>query len=295
MIVTGEIPAVRVARWSNPTLSWGVVPTMGFLHEGHLSLVRRARVENDRVGASVFVNPTQFAPDEDLDTYPRSLAQDLELLAAEGVDLVFTPIPSTMYPEGFQTSVTVEELARPLEGASRPSHFQGVATVVAKLFNIFQPNRAYFGQKDAQQAAVIRQMVIDLDFYLEVVVCPIVREDDGLAMSSRNVKLNHEQRQAATVLYRALQAAAERLRQGETSGEKLRELMRRVVGAESLASLDYASVADPLSLLELDHVEGKALLSLAVFFDAVRLIDNVLVETPTTAGSKNQSRLERGK
>ena len=295
MIVTGEIPAVRVARWSNPTLSWGVVPTMGFLHEGHLSLVRRARVENDRVGVSVFVNPTQFAPDEDLDTYPRSLAQDLELLAAEGVDLVFTPIPSTMYPEGFQTSVTVEQLARPLEGASRPSHFQGVATVVAKLFNIFQPNRAYFGQKDAQQAAVIRQMVVDLNFNLEVVVCPIVREDDGLAMSSRNVKLNHEQRQAATVLYRALHAAAERLRQGETSGEKLRELMRSVVGAESLASLNYASVADPLSLLELDHVEGKALLSLAVFFDAVRLIDNVLVETPTTAGSKNQSRLERGK
>lgn len=292
MIVTGEISTVRSVRWENSILSWGLVPTMGFLHEGHLSLVRRARAENDRVGVSIFVNPTQFAPGEDLDTYPRSLDEDLESLTTEGVDLVFTPVTSTMYPEGFQTIVAVEQLAVYLEGASRPSHFRGVTTVVAKLFNIFQPNRAYFGQKDAQQAVIIRQMVADLDFQLEVVVCPIVREDDGLAMSSRNVKLNPEQRQAATVLYRALQTASDRFRQGERSGDRLRESMRRTVGAEPPARLDYASVADPSSLVELDKISDQALLSLAVFFDTVRLIDNMIVTLPTTAGSKSRSRPE---
>jgi pantoate--beta-alanine ligase len=294
MIVTPEILAVRSARWANTNLCWGLVPTMGFLHEGHLSLVRRAQAENDRVGVSIFVNPTQFAPNEDLDSYPRSLDRDLELLGSEGVDLVFTPVPSTMYPEDFQTSVAVEQLSLPLEGASRPTHFQGVATVVAKLFNIFQPNRAYFGQKDAQQAVVIRQMATDLNFQLEVVICPIVREADGLAMSSRNVNLKPEQRQAATVLFRALRAAADRFDQGERSGDRLREFMRRTVGAEPLARLDYASVADPLSLVELDLIGDQALLSLAVFFDTVRLIDNMIVEVPITAGSKTRSRPQRG-
>jgi pantoate--beta-alanine ligase len=281
VIVTGEISAVRATRWKEPYLGWGLVPTMGFLHEGHLSLIRRARAENDRLGVSVFVNPTQFAPGEDLDTYPRDFTRDLELLASEGVDLVFAPTnPGTMYPEGFQTTVTVEQLALPLEGASRPTHFQGVATVVAKLFNIFQPSRAYFGQKDAQQTVIVRRMAADLNFHLEVVICPIVREDDGLALSSRNVKLDREQRQAATVLYRALQAATGKLHEGERDGDRLRELMRHTVASEPLAKLAYVSVADSLSLVELDYIEQEALFSLAVFFGTVRLIDNMLVEPP---------------
>ena len=290
MIVTAEMSAVRTARWKDPKLTWGFVPTMGFLHEGHLSLVKRARAENERLGVSIFVNPIQFAPNEDLESYPRSMDRDLELLAAEGADLVFTPLPATIYPEGFQTTVTVERLTLPLEGASRPTHFQGVCTVVAKLFNIFQPDLAYFGQKDAQQVAVIRRMTADLNFNLDIVVCPIVREADGLAMSSRNVKLGREQRLAATVLYRALQAASDRLLEGEQSGDRLRELMRLTVGSEPLARLDYASVADPLTLAELDLIEGEALLSLAVYFDTVRLIDNMLVEPSTIADSKTPSR-----
>ncbi len=250
---------------------------MGYLHEGHLSLVRRARAECDHVGVSLFVNPTQFGPNEDLSRYPRDLERDLRLLQAEGVDLVWTPSPEIVYPPGFQTWVTVEDVSRPLEGAHRPGHFRGVATVVAKLFNAFTPDRAYFGQKDAQQVVVIRRMARDLNFPLEIVVCPTVREPDGLAMSSRNAYLNPEERQAATVLHRALTAACEAWQHGERDGEALRALMQSILAAEPLANPEYVSVADPDTLEELERVEGRALLSLAVRIGRTRLIDNVLL------------------
>jgi len=277
MNVTNSIKQVRAQRWSEPGQEWGLVPTMGYLHEGHLSLVRRARAENDRVAVSIFVNPTQFAPSEDLAAYPRDIERDLELLRHEEVDLVLVPDEAEMYPAGFQTTVTVAHVTRPLEGAARPTHFQGVATVVAKLFNIFQPTRAYFGQKDAQQAVVIRRMASDLDFNLEVVVCPIVREQDGLAMSSRNVRLTEQQRGAATVLRHALVEAQDRFAGGEASADVLRETMTRTIRMEPLARLDYISVADPDTLEELAVVDGRALLSGAVFFGDVRLIDNILL------------------
>lgn len=278
MIVTEEIITVRSVRWNDPALSWGLVPTMGYLHEGHLSLVRRARAENDRVGVSIFVNPTQFGPSEDLSTYPRALERDISLLKAEGADLVFTPTDERMYPPDFQTKVTVTKVSRPLEGASRPTHFQGVTTVVAKLFNIFQPHRAYFGQKDAQQTVVLRQMVRDLNFNLEMVICPTVREPDGVAMSSRNAYLSPEERAAAPVLYRALTEAREAYKRGERSGRKLRRLMEATIVSEPLARLEYASAADPLTLDELDEIQQGVLLSLAVFIGPTRLIDNLLLE-----------------
>src|SRR5512140_379911 len=206
MQVISTIEEFRKAKATLPG-SWGLVPTMGFLHEGHLSLVKRAHAENDHVAVSIFVNPTQFGPNEDLAAYPRDLPRDLEMLRQAGADLVWTPTPEVMYPPNFQTWGTVEEVTRPLEGGMRPGHFRGVATVVAKLFNAVQPDRAYFGQKDAQQVAVIRRMLADLNFNLEVVVCPIVREPDGLAMSSRNTYLDPQERQAALVLSKALEAA----------------------------------------------------------------------------------------
>lgn len=279
MIVSGSIEEVRKVRNQDKDLTWGLVPTMGYLHDGHLSLVRRARSENDRVAASIYVNPTQFAPGEDLDSYPRALDRDLDLLQAEGVDLVFTPTDSIMYPPGFQTYVTVKEISKMLEGSSRPTHFQGVTTVVAKLFNIIQPNRAYFGQKDAQQAVVLKQMVRDLNFGIEMVICPIVREADGLAQSSRNKYLNEEQRPGANVLYRALLAAESAFQNGEQSGEKLRQIMQQTIAQEPQAKIDYVSVADPDSLVEVDVVTKGALFSMAVFFGKTRLIDNILVES----------------
>lgn len=256
----------------------GLVPTMGYLHEGHLSLVRRAREECEHVAVSIFVNPTQFGPQEDLSSYPRNLERDLSLLEALGVDLVWVPSAEIMYPSGYQTWVAVEEITRPLEGAMRPGHFRGVATVVAKLFNAIQPHRAYFGQKDAQQAAVIRQMVRDLSYPIEIVVCPIVREADGLAMSSRNVYLSSEQRLAATVLYRALVAARESYDQGERNAEKLRATMQEVLAGEPMAKVQYISCADPDTLQELETVTGRALLSMAVFIGQTRLIDNMILE-----------------
>lgn len=255
----------------------GLVPTMGYLHEGHLSLARRARDECHSVAASIFVNPTQFGPNEDLSKYPRDLERDLQMLESAGVDLVWTPTPEIMYPPGFQTWVEVQEVTKPLEGAQRPGHFRGVTTVVTKLFNAVGPDRAYFGQKDAQQAAVIRRMTADLNFPIEIVVCPTVREPDGLAMSSRNVYLDAEQRQAATVLYRALSAAKAAYEKGERDAGRLRGIVEQTVGAESLAKLQYVSCADYATLQELDHVDGKALLSMAVFFGKTRLIDNLVL------------------
>jgi len=259
----------------------GLVPTMGYLHEGHLSLVRRAAKDNPSVAVSIFVNPTQFGPNEDLASYPRDLDRDLKLLETEGVDLVWTPAPEDVYPEGFQTWVNVEGLTQVLEGARRPGHFRGVTTVVAKLFLAFQPQRAYFGQKDAQQAVVIRRMVLDLNLPLDVVVCPIVREPDGLAMSSRNTYLDPAERQAATVLSRALTAAAETFAGGTRESAALRKILDDTLADEPLADVEYASVAHPDTLHELEGDVESALLSMAVRIGKTRLIDNRLLGRDT--------------
>ncbi len=277
MMIVTALEELRAARLLlDGTL--GLVPTMGYLHEGHLSLTRRAKAECKFVAVSIFVNPAQFAPTDDLSKYPRDLERDLRLLESAGVDLVWTPTPEVMYPPGFQTWVEVEEMTRPLEGSMRPGHFRGVTTVVSKLFNAVQPTKAYFGQKDAQQAAVIRQMTRDLNFPIEIVVCPIVREPDGLAMSSRNVYLGIEQRKAATVLFRALGAAKDEFEKGERDAEKLRRKMKDVIASEPLAQMQYVSCADYNTLEELQTVTGKTLLSMAVFFDGTRLIDNFVLE-----------------
>ncbi len=280
MQIVKTITEVRSQRWADPLLTWGLVPTMGALHEGHLSLVRRARAENDRVGVSIFVNPIQFNRRDDLEAYPRQLERDCALLAAEGVDLVWAPDETEVYPAGFQTYVDVEAISKPLEGASRPGHFRGVVTVVSKLFHVFEPQRAYFGQKDAQQVAVIRQMVRDLGFNVDVVVCPILREADGLAMSSRNARLNPEERRAAVVLYRALQAAQKEWDQGHCDAGHLRQTMQHIIEAEPLARIDYVSAADPITLQELEGQAKRALLSMAVFVGPVRLIDNFVLGEP---------------
>jgi pantoate--beta-alanine ligase len=276
MRVVQAMADVRRIRREGPG-KWGLVPTMGYLHAGHISLVERARAENDLVGVSIFVNPTQFGPAEDLAAYPRDLDRDLGLLERSGADLVWVPPTEEVYPSGYQTYVDVEEVTRVLEGAARPGHFRGVATVVAKLFHIFLPDRAYFGQKDAQQVAVIRQMVRDLNFPVELVVCPIVREADGLAMSSRNVYLRPEQRAAAPVLYRALSAASTAWAAGERDGDRLRQAMRRVLDSEPLAQTEYVSAADPVTLTELGLPSRGVLLSMAVRIGKARLIDNLLL------------------
>jgi pantoate--beta-alanine ligase len=268
-----ELRAAR-SRLPGPV---GILPTMGYLHAGHISLAQRAHAECASVIASIFVNPTQFGPNEDLAKYPRDLPRDLALLGAAGVELVWTPTPEEMYLPGFQTWVSVDGLTRRLEGEARPSHFRGVTTIVAKLFNAVGPDKAYFGQKDAQQAAVIRQMVKDLNFPVDIVVCPIVREPDGLAMSSRNVYLNPQERQAATVLFRSLSAAKSAYDSGERQAEKLRSLVSERVASESLARLQYISCADYDTLEELEIVSAKALLSMAVYFGKTRLIDNFVL------------------
>ncbi len=256
----------------------GLVPTMGYLHEGHLSLIRRAKDEGKSTVVSIFVNPTQFGPNEDLSKYPRDLERDLSLIRSLGVDLVWTPTPEIMYPQGYQTWVEVDALTERLEGAMRPGHFKGVTTVVAKLFNAVQPQRAYFGQKDAQQAAVIRQMTKDLNFPIEVIVCPTVRETDGLAMSSRNKYLEGDNRRAATVLFRALSVAKDTYNKGERNAEKLRTIMKDSLASEPRAQMQYVSCADYDTLGELDVIKGKTLLSMAVLFGKTRLIDNFVLE-----------------
>ncbi|SRR5581483_10755535 len=253
----------------------GFVPTMGYLHQGHLSLVRAAAAENASTVVSIFVNPTQFGEAQDFALYPRDPERDCGLLADAGVDVTFAPDEGEMYPSGFDTYVVVGGVSEGLEGAARPGHFRGVATVVAKLLNVVQPDRAYFGQKDAQQLAVIRKLVADLAMPVEIRAVPTQREPDGLAMSSRNVRLSPSERAAATVLSRALRAAEASYRQGERSAERLRQVMRQELAAEPLARPDYVSVADAGSLRELDDVHGPALLSLAVRIGPVRLIDNI--------------------
>ena len=266
----------RVARAAFGDL--GFAPTMGFLHEGHLSLMRRAKTENGAAAASIFVNPTQFAPGGDFDKYPRALERDLALLESAGVDLVFTPDATEMYPPGFDATLTVGGVSEGLEGAARPGHFAGVATVVTKLLNIVQPTRAYFGQKDAQQAAVIRKLARDLDMPVQIVIADTVREADGLAMSSRNSYLNAQQRQAARVLYRALTTAQTMFRSGERNAEVLRRAILATLAEEPLAQPDYVSVADPNTLKELDTIgPAGALISLAVQIGPARLIDNIVI------------------
>ena len=255
----------------------GFVPTMGYFHEGHLSLVRQARAENPSVVVSIFVNPTQFGPQEDLTSYPRDPQRDLARLDKERTDIVFMPSVAEMYPPQFNSWVEIGKVSERLEGASRPGHFRGVTTVVAKLFNIIQPTRAYFGQKDAQQAIVIRKMVAELNMNLEIITLPTVREPDGLAMSSRNTYLNGEQRQAAGVLYQALCLAEELYAGGERNAERIRQEITALIRKQPLANIDYVSVADAKTLDELDTVNSPALVSMAVRVGKVRLIDNVVV------------------
>lgn len=276
METVSSINELRKYR-SRLTTSVGLVPTMGYLHEGHLSLVRKARKECASVVVSIFVNPTQFAPSEDLDDYPRNITSDLKLLQAEKVDLVWIPSTEEMYPPGYQSWVIVEDVTVPLEGKFRPEHFRGVTTVVTKLFNCVQPDKAYFGQKDAQQVVVIQRMVDDLNIPIAIVVCPIVREPDGLAMSSRNVHLNPDQRQAATALYRSLISARQVFESGHGEVDEIRAVVSATILEEPLAQLQYVSCADQKTLEELDGVIERGLLSLAVLFGKTRLIDNLLI------------------
>jgi pantoate--beta-alanine ligase len=255
----------------------GFVPTMGYLHEGHLALVRQAKAENSSVVVSIFVNPTQFGPREDFNRYPRDPKRDLALLEKERVDVVFMPSADEMYPPGFNSWVGVGKVAERLEGAARPGHFRGVATVVARLFNIVQPDRAYFGQKDAQQLIVVKNMVAELNMKLEVVAVPTVREPDGLAMSSRNTYLNPEERKAAVVLYQALTLAQRLWSEGEKDAKTIRRQMTELIQKQPLAEIDYISIADAETLDELDEVRLPALVSMAVKIGKTRLIDNIVL------------------
>ena len=256
----------------------GLVPTMGYVHDGHLALVRRGRADSATLAASIFVNPTQFGPTEDISTYPRDMASDLARLEAEGVDMVFTPSADEMYPAGFDTWVTVGSLANRLEGRSRPGHFRGVATVVCKLLTIVRPDRAYLGRKDFQQTVVVNRLVADLNLGVEIVVVPTVREPDGLALSSRNAYLTPDERTSATVLYQALQLAGRMRGDGISDAAPIREEMQRLIASEPLAAVDYVSIADPESLDELDTIDGPAVAAVAVRIGNVRLIDNILLQ-----------------
>jgi pantoate--beta-alanine ligase len=277
MKVVETVAELRAAR-AHFAGTVGLVPTMGALHDGHLSLVRAAREDHPGVIATIFVNPAQFGPREDLSKYPRTLERDLRVLEQAGVDLVFTPTPEVIYPRGFQTWVDVTEVTQRLEGEIRPGHFRGVATVVAKLFNLTQPDSAYFGQKDAQQVVVIKQMARDLNFPLDIVVCPTVREPDGLAMSSRNVYLTAEQRAVAGVLHRALYAAGQLYEAGERNPERLRIQALRTLRGEALVGTEYVSAADAMTLEELHTVSvDPILLSAAIQIGSTRLIDNLVL------------------
>jgi pantoate--beta-alanine ligase len=268
---------VRQARAENHVI--GFIPTMGALHEGHLSLIRRARVDCSRVYASIFLNPTQFGPNEDLSRYPKTFESDVEKLTAAGVAVLFAPEINEIYPPGFRTYVNVEGLSERLEGRSRPGHFRGVATVVLKLFEIVQPQFAYFGRKDAQQVRILQQMSIDLNLNVEIVVCPIVREGQGLALSSRNTYLNSEERRAATVLQRALDEARRELSSGTRDALQLQTTIRRVLASEPLARVDYVAIVDAESFEPVSSIVARPVYALlAVFIVKTRLIDNLLIE-----------------
>ncbi|MCI9123800.1 MAG: pantoate--beta-alanine ligase [Eubacterium sp.] len=280
MEIYGEIDKVRkqVKAWKTAGLSIGFVPTMGYLHEGHKSLIDAARKENDRVVVSIFVNPMQFGPKEDLATYPRDLKKDAALCEQAGVDLIFHPQPEEMYTPDFCSYVDMDGLTRELCGKSRPGHFRGVQTVVLKLFHIVAPDRAYFGQKDAQQLAVVKRMVRDLNVDVEIIGCPIVREPDGLAKSSRNTYLNDAQRQAALVLNRSLKAAEALAQAGEKRTDVLRQAIIQEIEKEPLAVVDYVEIVDFDTITPIDKIEGSILAAIAVYIGKTRLIDNFIIE-----------------
>ena len=276
MKIIDTIAAIKAERNSLDE-SLGFVPTMGYLHKGHLSLVKKARNENTTVAASIFVNPTQFGPGEDFESYPRDTERDLKLLEPY-TDIVFMPTADELYPAGYNSWVDVEGLTDKLEGASRPTHFRGVTTIVAKLFNIVRPTRSYFGQKDAQQLAVIKKMVKDLNMNLEVIACPTIREPDGLAMSSRNSYLKPDERKAAPVLYQSLKLAEKLYSEGERNAEKIRREMMSLIQQQPAADIDYISIADNETLDEVDEITRPVLVSLAVKIGKPRLIDNLILE-----------------
>ena len=280
MKVVNSIKEVReqVKEWKKEGLTVGFVPTMGYLHEGHESLIKRAALENHRVVVSIFVNPTQFGPNEDLEAYPRDLDRDMKLCENAGCSMIFHPGVEEMYGEDFSTFVEVENLTKGLCGKSRPIHFRGVCTVVSKLFNIVAPHKAYFGEKDAQQLAVIKKMVKDLNMDLEVVGCPIVREEDGLAKSSRNTYLSKEEREAATVLNKALLEAKEAMKLGERNTERIVDLISKRINEEALAKIDYVEIVDSLTMEKVDKIEKTVLVAIAVFIGKTRLIDNFTYE-----------------
>jgi pantoate--beta-alanine ligase len=280
MKIVETIAEVRqqVKEWRKEGLSVGLVPTMGYLHEGHKSLIDRAVAENDRVVVSVFVNPMQFGVGEDLESYPRDMERDSALCEAAGAALIFHPEPSEMYPQDFSSFVDMNTLTKGLCGKTRPIHFRGVCTVVSKLFNIVTPDRAYFGQKDAQQLAVIRHMVSDLSYEIEIVGCPIVREEDGLAKSSRNTYLNKEEREAALCLNRSLSAAVQAYENGERNTGALIRIIREVLEKEPLARIDYVEAVDWNTLENVDEIKGSVLIAIAVYIGKTRLIDNRIIE-----------------
>lgn len=267
----------QVKAWRKEGLSVGLVPTMGYLHEGHASLIKKAVEDNDRVVTSIFVNPTQFAPTEDLEAYPRDMEKDSKLCETLGVDLIFHPEPEEMYAPDFCIWVDMDVLSKTLCGKSRPIHFRGVCTVVSKLFHIVTPDRAYFGQKDAQQLAIIRRMVRDLNMDIEIVGCPIVREEDGLAKSSRNTYLNEEERKAALILSQSIFLGQKMVQEGETDAAKIKAAMVEKIQSEPLARIDYVEIVDGLSMQPVDTVQSPTLAAIAVYIGKTRLIDNFIV------------------
>jgi pantoate--beta-alanine ligase len=280
MKIESTVNAVRtqVKEWKKQGLTVGLVPTMGYLHEGHASLIKAARANNDKVVVSIFVNPMQFGPKEDLASYPRDLDKDSALCESLGVDIIFHPEPEEMYHEGFSSFVDMTVLTQELCGLSRPVHFRGVCTVVNKLFNIVQPDRAYFGQKDAQQLAVIRHMVDDLNMDIEIVGCPIIREEDGLAKSSRNTYLSAEERQAALILSKSIRLGQEMVEKGETDTTKIVNAMKELISTEPLARIDYVKAVDGLTMQQISEVKKPMLVAIAVYIGTTRLIDNFIVE-----------------
>lgn len=281
MEIVENVEAVKNFLLNNSGKTIGFVPTMGYLHQGHINLMRRAKKENDLCVISIFVNPMQFNDKNDFLKYPKDLQHDFELVKKEGVDLIFTPTSEIMYPEGFDSIIQVKKLTASLEGASRPGHFDGVTTIVGKLFNIVQPKKAYFGQKDAQQVLVIEKMVRDLNFPVEIVRCSTVREKNGLAMSSRNARLTTEQREKANILYKSLELAKMLIEKGEKNPDTIIKDMQKLILSEPLTQIDYVSINESKTLKTAQNpIKDEILISLAVFFDKVRLIDNIILTVP---------------
>lgn len=277
IINTVKSTAATVSAWKKQGLSVGLVPTMGYLHEGHLSLIKKAVEENDRVVVSIFVNPIQFAPNEDLETYPRDLQKDTQLCENAGANVIFHPEPQEMYPNGFSTHIIMDGLTKELCGKTRPTHFGGVCTVVSKLFNIVKPDKAYFGQKDAQQLAIIKRMVQDLNYDIEIVGCPIVREADGLAKSSRNTYLNADERKAALILSQAINLGKQMVADGERSSAAVIKAMTDKINSEPLAKIDYVNIVNALTIEPIDIISGEVLTAIAVYIGKTRLIDNFMI------------------